>query len=641
MATTNFDPSNEVGTVLTAFAASFLSRIGQEGEGHDSAWSDLRNPDVEEGNSILDSEILLTFLLPEEELETVRMESSASEKGGPNILYSSFRNVADYNLPKWNRLLQKAFFEYFARNSDEDGEPLYSSNSYLTEVEDGFLEGKKIETVDGYSFSLSASIRIKIIAVRMVKEFEGDIEQKDWQTVSDLATRRITGALKGLTDSFCVAAWPAQDWQDGLDEDATSGTGWKWPKTREIRALEEEVKSLGYTFKSGKAFEIGWSWGPVDKDRFIDTQKSSGRYYGLAETYRSTDMELLAEPSPYLYFTINALDGISDLSLEKVESGGLLDREQLQLASTLKSLANLTANYWMLIGKTPTPDDEIHPGEWMIETMPWKTSDGQASLYWNVHLARLILSSNPLTTAQYERFFSLSQRMAEAARISTPPYPLKTDPVVPAIHAPGLKMSLMAKKRGTDEDCVKVFEWTTADFAPQLLKMVGQISSAVNDSTLKQKTHRLMSTIWAHLDSRTSGIQGQGWDKFWAAWGGKYAFFPTPEEKKAALNTYGFEHPLDGQIVNSWYITERVAEALVVSASAWRKRPSPSPQLRAIAEAMIQEIQWSLTMSSAPDDFIQEKRILLESCRTRIVDQPGLALSKLMDLQAELGERDI
>ena len=65
-----------------------------------------------------------------------------------------------------------------------------------------------------------------------------------------------------------------------------------------------------------------------------------------------------------------AMDGILDLSSQRIRELDLLDEEQRQLADALQLRLDLTQRYWSTVARFVTE-------RWPLEDMPWRTSDGE------------------------------------------------------------------------------------------------------------------------------------------------------------------------------------------------------------------------------------------------------------------------
>jgi hypothetical protein len=599
------DAATEIGGVLTAWAHSFLDSVDPDQPLPNGNWEDLRNDDGEIRNAILDSEILLIFLLPETQLRGLRFDNE-SRGGSKDLqnhpLYRWFHsaNPGAKTFSYWNQRVCAALKSYYLRNSAADGTPTFGSNSYFTSGADKYAT-IPVPTVDAYSLSLSVSLMSKQLCDRVAAENRDEDEQEYaiWAELSELASKRITAALQGLLNSFCVETSKQDVWEQN--------TGRKWPEASggslnkrsrdRLMHLRQELKGMGFKIPTKSAYEVGWSWGPTVRDIGSD----------------HTNQAPLAEPAPYLYFTINALDGIVDLETPQVESGGLLSPEQLALAAQLKTRARMTATYWMAV--TTAHQSKDGPGEWEIETLPWRTADGQGTLYWNLYLTRVILSSGSLSEPELLRFTALAERLGEAARVTTPAFPTESDPSVRAIHYPGLQIELNVQNTDQGQE----LEYLVLDFAPQLLKLVGRLLSLTTETATRQRLLDLADRVWKHLTKRAAGSSvGKSWDSVISAFP-EFAFGP---EARGAL---GIDASKAGVSVNSWYLTERVLESLTMLASVDQQRPRSSNELKRFASLLIVEAEWYVNQATADDRL--KLRGQLDAARRHNQNEPALSIS--------------
>ena len=618
-----FEPKEHLGAVLDMWSRQFLAA-------DERVWGDARNPDEPGANCILDSEILLIFLsvikLPDFHFDSRSYaDEDVSDDGTVyRVLKEAYPKLT---YTEWNERVREVLQVYFERNTAEDGTPTFSSDSYLKARLGVDAQKSGIETVDAYSFSLTVSLYVKELADRLMQT---DREKKAWARIGELASTRISASMRGLLASFAVLEMPTDIWE--------KNSGLRWPENeaagnpradKRLTGVRKRLDAMGYEpqrhgqFSNAKkdAFEIGWSWGPLHVDA-IKTQDAS-----LTKWAKS--LSLTAERAPYLYFTINALDGIADLKDTGAESGGVLNSEQLAMAATLRAMADMTSDYWLAV---TTVDDDEGPGGWAIETIPWKTSDAAASPYWNLFLARQILLFGNLTEKDIARFATLAERLGEAARITTPPYPPETDSAVESIHFPGLAVNLIAEEFAGEEG-VCVFEWSSFDFAPQLLKLVAQLVAKTSDPSTQQRLYRLSNRIWRHLEARViRGLGGACWDNMLDV----FEEMETPafdEDNVRAKLALPFRKE-DG--VNSWYMTERVVEALISMASAEDSKPKPSAELQRLATLLSQEVQWHITSKTKNAQRKMELREQLRRTEDLIEDSPGEALARLFKIIREV-----
>ena len=86
---------------------------------------------------------------------------------------------------------------------------------------------------------------------------------------------------------------------------------------------------------------------------------------------------MVRQQVPFLYFTVNALDGIADLFSARTVILGLLNEEQQRLTAALRLRWELTQRYWATIAT-------FGEARWPLEDIPWKTTDGRESDYYSL-----------------------------------------------------------------------------------------------------------------------------------------------------------------------------------------------------------------------------------------------------------------
>src|SRR5262249_6675631 len=123
-----------------------------------------------------------------------------------------------------------------------------------------------------------------------------------------------------------------------------------------------------------RLFECGWSWGIVRDAPMIETTEKIGE-----------QRNGVAEERPYLYFTVIAMDALEELFSERTRILGLLNEEQQRLARALQLRWDLTRSYWATVASFGT----VAGGQWPIEDIPWRTTDGEESEYFTLQVTSL------------------------------------------------------------------------------------------------------------------------------------------------------------------------------------------------------------------------------------------------------------
>ncbi|MEV6134517.1 SCO2524 family protein [Nocardia sp. NPDC051990] len=521
-------------------------------DGTDWRWDGLMD-----ANSISDSEQLLCLLYPATEIDTFaldnpdRMEDDVSSVleplGGPTQIGSFM---------VW--LLER----YIERNTRNDGQPNFSADSYLrsTDEREPNAAQRGIEVVDSYSMSLT----VCMAGLRFLRAFRG------WARPGELTQRidglteqlsaRLTAAMTGLVRSFVVNTVKPKSRegqailemlnQTGEPEQAmVDGVRRSLERVRaRLRSdvtlgQEETVKELE---NENLLFECGWSWGVVRDATEVDFVEA-----------QIASQKGIADPRPYLYFTVVALDGINDLVSPRTGELGLLDEKQHRLAQALRTRWELTQRYWSTVAR-------FGSGSWPLEDIPWRTSDGEQSDYFSLIVSAVLIQDLVARTASDDdltRAVAIFDELAGRGRIIR--RTMREDPAV-AMHTPGVRLTL----RGSEVvDDGPTLQWEVSDFSAVLLKRMLQTARLSNNVAARDKLMELAKSVMEHLDRRMLRVGAPGlWDDPAGAFGENGAVEVTKP---------------------SWYMTERVIECLVVADRTYREPPPNWPDLQEIARLML------------------------------------------------------
>lgn len=664
MSTSQFEPRATLKGILKAWLSS-----GDSG-------GDLRN----EPNSIVDAERLLTLLLPPSEiggefsLESLpKREISLELKlvltdglRGRLERNDTDRKIRDVFL---NEIFTPAVTDFFDNYTDDAGEPTFSAGGYLDlnnqPVRD---ERGAVEVVDSYTLSVSLCVRLLRLLGRWIdQEDQSDsLEAEQWRTLRDQASKRLTAALEGLVISFTASEIPGWGERTKLEWNHI-----EWKDDREIARIRRRLRALGANgLRDKEPFECGWSWGPLHPKRVLhpDSQKALAQPIELSEgsqRLRNAQEGVYAEAAPYFYFTVTAIDGISDLDERDEGLGDLLTSHQLSLVSRLRSFASLTTRYWATLAFSPIARhrEELRGSRrsmglaegWLLQDVPWIPSDGEdfASEYWTLYLLRIVL---PFVKGRQDvdRGTYLLEELAQRGRVTRRPFvpkgvtapqaphdreghgDLHPDPWVRALHVPGYQLPLGLDKQSAATD--GQLGWRIYDYAPQLLKLIAQLTAQSQTPEQRQRLNQLMASVWQHVSARAYGSsrdEAPRWD--------------DPARWDDPDRVFGRQSSLEeraGNKVASWYITERVTEALVAAASAELERPMASPELRTLGLALISELEH--LHGSSPDiqrrirealGQVQDASITnVSSLRQRLEDQPAEVLATAVHLAEKVAE---
>ncbi|MFE1437373.1 SCO2524 family protein [Streptomyces sp. NPDC058739] len=364
--------------------------------------------------------------------------------------------------------------------------------------------------------------------------------------------------------------------------------------------IDEQLRS------ESRLFECGWSWSVVRHAPGVETSEAVG-----------TQDEGVALPVPYLYFTVVALDGINDLFSERTLILGLLNPEQQRLAEALRLRWEITQQYWSAVAR-------FGDGPWPLEEIPWRTTpEGTESEYFSLCAASLLVSDlvrRRPTDDDLVRTVAVMERLAERARITS--RATDGDPAL-GLHHPGVSLPLLGS-----EALGPPLRWTTADFAPQLLKRTIQLAALSRDIASQARSLRLAENILDHLWARRVGAgAGEGlWDDVHAV---------HPESP-----------PREGPV--SWSVTERVTECMVAAHALYDQQPIRSAELATLARELLSEAthlfgreqmeQPAPHPGSSQAMTLREIEIGLRRARRLVDEQPGTAFATTLTALARLDE---
>jgi hypothetical protein len=435
----------------------------------------------------------------------------------------------------------------------------------------------------------------------------------DVERLEAAASRRLTAAMVGLLRSFAVNAFPPDsDEGDALCRTANQG---RLPTSEVVAKLLRSLVQvraglMDATIGSGGAdvlendthlFECGWSWGVIKGAPRIETEDPFEQPVGVAQ------------PRPFLYFTVVALDGITDLFSERTRVLGLLTPEQRNLAGALQLRWDLTQQYWAAIAR-------FGSGRWPLEDIPWRTTDGKESDYYSLLVTSVVVSElvrRRAGDAELARVAKVLEELAVRGRVTR--RPLDEDPAV-GMHMPGVQLNLYGA-----EDLGMDTTWPVSDFATALLKRTARIAALARSTELRDRLLDLADDVWDHIVRRrlTSGRAVGLWDQ-------PGGVFP-------AL-VLGKDEP-------SWYFTERVAECLVVMADVVVDRPLRNDRLVGTARDLLNEADHLLNQElliGSPAVGLPMRTGLdqlgaqLDRAREIIEERPGSAIAVLVKVLREI-----
>ncbi len=349
------------------------------GSGQEFAWGDRSGR-----NSISDAELLLCLLLPPTKLPGIRFDRPDETKPDVCAALAPFGSAVE--IPQ---RVVRLIGEYLQDYTDpETGLPEFSGGSYLStapgEEREPTAEQRALEVVDSYA----TSVVLTTAAIGFVRGYRRQVRRpshrEEIDRVEIAAQRRLTAAMAGLQRSFtlsvfrgdsregralCETVNPEDGYSAELVARIRNSLGDVMAGLRELGSSAEEVDAL--LENRDLLFECGWSWGIVRDAAPVKTPTTVYAQPGLAE------------PAPYLYFTVVAVDGIRDLFSRDTRLKGLLDEEQQSLARVLNLQWDLAQRYWSTIAT-------LGEDRWPVEDLPWRTTDEEESDYYSLLVVSLV-----------------------------------------------------------------------------------------------------------------------------------------------------------------------------------------------------------------------------------------------------------
>ncbi|UGT61136.1 SCO2524 family protein [Nocardia asteroides] len=495
----------------------------------------------EDSNSISDAEQLLCLLYPATEIDAFALDQP--DRVAPDV-HRALEPWGDST--EAGGLLVGLLEEYFQRYTDPDGEPVFSAGSYFRAADGHPTDAQlALDVVDSYSMSLS----LCIAALRFLRGLEGalagELRQSDrdvYERIGPLRAKtsaRLTAAMTGLVRSFVINTPASAD--DAHGEILRMVSQNRSPSetlprlTRELERLRVRASNeVEFGQLSGvdvaddrRLFECGWGWGIVRTAAEVDIVPTR---LGSAPGH--------AAPRPYLYFTAVALDGISDLSSQRIRELELLNDEQRALGDALQLRFELARTYWSTVAR-------FGGGRWPLEDIPWRTSDGQESDYYSLVVTAILIQDLVYrdSTDDLARTVAVFDQLARRGRITS--RATTADPAL-ALHHPGVLMELA----GSDIDGGSLLHWYVSDYATMLLKRCLQASRLRTDVRTRDQLMSLAEAAMEHLTARMKrgGAAAGLWDE--------------PDPAVAG-----------GDSGVSWFITERMMECLVVAHNTFETDP--------------------------------------------------------------------
>ena len=573
-------------------------------------------------NSISDAEQLMCLLYPATSLDAFMLDRPDDIAEDAKNALSPFGSET-----RIGSVLVNLIEAYVERYTGKDDEPVFAMGSYLRSEEGTPTdEEQAVEIVDSYSMSLS----LCIAALRFLKGYQrsmsGLLRDEAKRQFADRMTKlqeqvgaRLTAAMTGLVRSFVIhTTEPDSEAGQAILHMINQGAA---PAAEVIRTLSARLEQLrvraANEIRLGQAevfdiandrrlFECGWGWGVVRGAGLIDFVDN---HVGSAPGH--------AEPRPYLYFTMVAMDGIVDLNSQRIRELDLLDATQRQLADSLQLRLDLAQTYWSTVARFVNE-------RWPLEDIPWRTSDGEESDYFSLVVSAILIQDLVArkSTDDLERTVGVIDQLARRGRIISRP---TVDDQAARLHYPGVRMRLAGSE---DIDGGPQLSWYVPDFATMMLKRILQAVRVAADVSLRDQLMALAEATMDHIDGRT--LRGGAANGLW-------------DDSGVMM---GLSGPLDPNRP-SWFLTERVMECLVVAYETFSLTPSaPTPMINR-AQELLREADDLLNRErlAVSDEDQSAKRIevdrieqSLDRARLLLRRRPGTSFSLAVRALEQLDE---
>jgi len=563
-------------------------------------------------NSISDAEQLLCLMYPAAAVSNLRLD--VPDSTARDVL-ESLRPFGDgVEIP---RTLIDAVDEYMSTYTAEDGTPLFGAGKYFQPLDpDTQLTDKQLTL--GVVDSFATAISLSLATLGFLNVFSRSVRRPQMReriaALEAATSRRLSAAMVALLRSFCVFTYePASPPGRALARMLNQGNE---PERLVVERLQRRLENVRASFREARLglsqddaldnenmlFECGWSWGVVTDAPAVVTTELIGE-----------QAEGVALSAPYLYFTVVALDGISDLFSDRTRVLGLLNEEQQRLAQALQLRWELPRQYWSAVAR-------FGEGRWPLEDIPWRTTDEEESDYFSLLVTALVLLDlvgRRATDDDLTRTVAVIEELAIRGRINR--RVVRGDPAI-ALHAPGVVLTLNgAEKFGPD------VRWFVSDFAVLLLKRAARAAGLSRNRSARDRLFAVAESALGHLWRRRikTGAGVGLWD--------------NPGEVFPGVGT--------SDELPSWYLTERVVECLILAAGSVGESPIRSPKLLEVATDLLgeadqlfgqEQLEASQHENSAMQTTMHRIQVKLSRARQVLQERPGtsqaLVLEALRDL---------
>lgn len=517
------------------------------------------------------------------------------------------------------KILVDVLGDYMDTYRSDRGTPVFSGETYFQSVtpDTELTEQQRgLDVVDSFAMSISLALS----TLGFLKVFSRSVRRPRLQekiTELEAATSaRLSAAMVGLLRSFCVNVFdpdspPGRTMLRTLNQSGLPDRVALDELRRTLRPVRASLRdaTLGLSQddsldNENLLFECGWSWGIVEDAVPVETTEPIGE-----------QPDGVALSAPYLYFTVVALDGMSDLFSDRTRILGLLNPEQQRLAQALQLRWDITLAYWSRVAR-------FGGGRWPLEDIPWRTTDEEESVYFSLLVTAVVLLdllARRATDEDLTRTVAVLEELAIRGRINRR---VTKGDISVQLHYPGVRLELVgADKYGPP------LSWQVSDFAALLLKRAVRAAELSRNNAARERLLTVAEESLTHLWKRRlkSGPAAGLWDD-------PGALFP--------------EVTVD-QDLPSWYLTERVVESLVIAASTVSARPIRSGRVQEIAVDLLSEadhlfsqeqLEASEQQGSAMHTTLHRIETKLHRARRLVQERPGAATALVVEVLGDLDD---
>ena len=580
---------------------------------HDQSPEDIISP-------ILATESLLSFLLPTIALKPyslfpINPDSGVSEDTATRVR-EALAKLSGEGIPTGIQLpLRKAeldivlktigeYYDYISHNQAFR----FGGHSYFVssdQVEHPSAEILALDVTDAYALGLSTALRVlRIVRTLLDSPSTDDTSRLLCEDIRKKASQHLMQTLNGLENSFAVNMIDSTTW------DHSNGQDYLWQDikdTPEMHHIRDRLRAYGYITDYQRAFECGWSWGPVPSRATTD----------------ALDDRICAENAPYLYFTWTAVNALADLDNQFLQADELIalelpDGPTLSTAIRLKALSRITAHYWSLLAQqrrhSSSSLGELSYSSQRIYQIPWSTTDSDETEYYSLYVLGIV-QHNPDTGIDPEATIDLLEELAIRGRITTRPLlearqgvaARDVEMIVRRLHKPGTTLDLFGRRLNASNPNVDTTAtWRIYDFAPLLLKAAAMTRLRTTSHATRRRTIVLISHLLQHLDLRRCpkidlGDTAEDFDDEYGMWDSIGPYLPKAVQQQTPST--------------SWYFTQRTIDALVTLLYS-EPIQLAAPSLEALLAEIIAELD--------------SRRIGIESIRGRTQDAPASTLATIL-----------